>query len=114
MSLTSYKCVAAVMAPGKNSRLYMPGERLPADFPEDIAKQHVESGYVEEVTNSGLVLAKEAPPVVMKGKWIFDPAELRKKSIKALNTMIAERDPSVAPYADKTEAINHLSQDFRR
>ena len=109
---TRYRCVSGVIMPGKNGKLLRPGELLPEDFSENVTSALVSSGHVEEITVSGVVVAKTKAPISMTGRWIFNPMELKKLSLTALNTMIAERDSSVSPYKDRQEAIRHLSQDF--
>ena len=110
-----YRCLGGIVAPGKvgaPKKLFRPGELLPDDFPADKIKDFIASGHVEEVTAHGLVLASKMP-VAMIGKWIFNPTELKKMSLQALNAMVAERDPSVAMFKDKEAAIAQLSREFR-
>lgn len=120
--MSKYQCVAGVMAPKEKnptnrrrgpSKLFKPGEILPDDFPAAILKDHIDSGFVVEISDGGVVLAKNMPPIDMSGRWNLNPADLQKRTLRALNVLVAERDASVAMFEDKEMAIRHLSQDWR-
>lgn len=104
----------SVMCP-KGKRQFDSGQtiRPDVDMPMEKVQEHMRSGYVEEVNTSGIVLAREVPPIAHTAKWSYSPDDLKKKSLRALNAMVAEQDPKGPSFSDKTEAINHLSQNYK-
>lgn len=59
-------------------------------------------------------VAPVAPAQVAAGKWNLNPKDLNEKSLKQLNQLAAERQPGIAEFRDKREAVAFMSQDFNR
>lgn len=54
-----------------------------------------------------------APKTSKKGRWAFDPNQLKPLTLEELNLKIAGIDHNIAPFDTEAEAIAQLSQDFR-
>lgn len=67
-----------------------------------------------EITAMAKPEAPAAPKAVSPGKWSLDPATLAGKPLEALNVMVLDKDPSIAPFETIGEAIAQLSLDFKK
>jgi len=113
-----------MVAPGR-SLLNPVGGRLirekskvdPSIYDPEVFKDYIKSGFVvaykEETSDedeTARLLENLGPRRTTK--WNLDPNDLVHKSLKELNVMVAERDPSVEPFETPGEASAFLSQDF--
>ena len=78
--------------------------------PEQI-KNFVAGGFLRKVGLSQAP-ATAKPVGKSKGKWTFDPDDLKNDSLEDLNVKILERDANKAPYETREEAIALLTQDY--
>jgi hypothetical protein len=112
----------------KQQRLYKANEVLPRDcFSIEECRELHASGFAARFGGEDDVPVEEqlkindkgdlghAPPAPPRapGLWNVDPSKVVGKSLEELNTMVLERDPSIAPLSTAGEALAQLSADFR-
>lgn len=117
-----------VVSPG-HSVLIGSDQKLPGsilNIPNEAeAKNLIKSGFVHE---PGKLHKKTEVPALgveesgslttttkntAKTPWSTNPAELSETSLEDLNIMILERDPTIAPFETREEAVAQLTMDFK-